>query len=344
MAWAVFQYTRKELNLAGETLASPLLLHEDTLDNALRIINNWRASHNYPLNTFQVGLRSNAKRIDPSCLVAQRIKRLSSIEAKLRRFKTMKLHQMQDIGGCRAIVHSVQHVEQLVELYRKSSIKHKLYKKDDYIKEPQSTGYRGVHLIYCYYSDKKTTYNDLKIEMQFRSPLQHAWATAVETVGTFVKQALKSSQGEAEWLRFFALMGTAIAVRERTPRIPDTPTKKTALVDEIRHYANQLDVARRLHAYGAAMKMLEQPGARNAHYFLLELDPEASEVKVTGFRFNEMELASRRYLETERSIAGKPGAEAVLVSVDSLESLNRAYPNYFLDTSAFINALNTVLK
>jgi hypothetical protein len=38
-------------------------------------------------------------------------------------------------------------------------------------------------------------YNDLKIEMQLRSQYQHAWATAVETVGTFIGQALKSSIG-----------------------------------------------------------------------------------------------------------------------------------------------------
>jgi len=31
--------------------------------------------------------------------------------------------------------------------------------------------------------------------------------------------------------------------------------------------------------------------------------------------------------------------DAVLVSVESLELLRRAYPNYFLDTRAFLNAL-----
>ena len=43
------------------------------------------------------------------------------------------------------------------------------------------SGYRGVHLIYRYNSDRKTEYNTLLIEMQLRSQLQHAWATAVET-------------------------------------------------------------------------------------------------------------------------------------------------------------------
>jgi len=45
--------------------------------------------------------------------------------------------------------------------------------------------------------------------------LQHAWATAVEAVGIFTKQALKSNIGDGEWLRLFALMSSEIAVMRR---------------------------------------------------------------------------------------------------------------------------------
>jgi DNA-binding CsgD family transcriptional regulator len=63
------------------------------------------------------------------------------------------------------------------ETYKQSDLKHKLLPIDDYIIKPRSSGYRGVHLIYSYFSDKNETYNGLKVELQFRSPLQHAWAT-----------------------------------------------------------------------------------------------------------------------------------------------------------------------
>jgi hypothetical protein len=65
--------------------------------------------------------------------------------------------------------------------------------------------------------------------MQFRSYLQRAWATSVETVGTLVNQALKSSIGTDEWLRFFALMGTAIAWREDAAPVPSTPQSEVEL-------------------------------------------------------------------------------------------------------------------
>lgn len=204
------------------------------LNEAMAVVNNWRSSNSFPLNTLQVGLRQRARQVDPDALVAQRIKRMSSIEAKLSRFKTIRLSQMQDIGGCRAVVRSVPHVRQLAELHDTSAMKHRLLRVDDYLDTPQSSGYRGIHLIYRYYSDRNETYNGLQIEIQLRSLLQHAWATAVETVGTFLKQALKSSQGHVEWLRFFALMGSALALRERTALVPETPTERSQLFDELR--------------------------------------------------------------------------------------------------------------
>ena len=73
---------------------------------ALTVINNSRSSHSFPLNSLQVNLRHIARRVFDGSLIAQRIKRLASIELKLKRFKTIRLSQMQDIGGCRAVVRS----------------------------------------------------------------------------------------------------------------------------------------------------------------------------------------------------------------------------------------------
>ena len=228
MAWATPQFTREEVNQAARVLLDPppapmlvdttkvtvdadqqIVIDEwlNKLEQTFRTINNWRSSHSFPLNTFKLGLLRKATQVDKHSLVAQRLKRLSSIVTKLRRFQQMKLSQMQDIAGCRAVVQSATEVYELVELYKKSDIKHKLLSVDDYINMPKSSGYRSVHLIYGYYSDRKTTYNGLKVEVQLRTGLQHAWATAVETVGTFLKQALKSSQGHVEWLRFFVTIG-----------------------------------------------------------------------------------------------------------------------------------------
>lgn len=341
MAGAIPEFSRKQVDGAGSTLISNEALIGEKLDQALTIINNWRSCHSVPLNIFRRSLRTNCNKFDHSGLVAQRIKRLPSIELKLRRFPTMKLCQMQDIGGCRAVVKNVEIVNELLSFYKRSQTKSELVDIDNYIEKPKDSGYRGIHLIYRYNSDKNTEHNKLKIEIQLRSKLQHAWATAVETVGTFIRQALKSSQGEQAWLRFFALMGTAIANREKTNPVPGTPTNREELVKELREYKQYLSVDSVLEAFGDAVRVLTKPSARgDAKYFLLHLDVSNRSVSVTGFQSKELELASQAYLDLERTIGGSPESEAVLVSVDSLQSLQTAFPNYFLDTKLFIEAVN----
>jgi hypothetical protein len=227
----------------------------------------------------------------------------------------------------------------------KSRIKHKLATCDDYIAKPPKSGYRGIHLVYRYYSDKRNTqvYNGLKIEMQLRSRYQHAWATAVETVGTFIRQALKSSLGEDEWLRFFALMGTAIAFRENAAPVPNTPINGHELITELAEYADLLNVENRLRAYGDALRSIVE-GSRNAHYYLLRLDPSAPRLLITGFKLHELAQAEAEYAHAEKYAKEHPGTDAVLVAVDSVAALERAYPNYFADTRVFVGLMRQALS
>ena len=103
------------------------------------------------------------------------------------------------------------------------------------ISNPKADGYRSFHLVSKYRSNlpDKQVYDGLRIEIQIRSQLQHAWATAVETISTFTDQALKSGLGDDRWKRFFALMGSLMALREGCPIVPNTPTEKKELIKEI---------------------------------------------------------------------------------------------------------------
>jgi hypothetical protein len=219
-----------------------------------------------------------------------------------------------------------------------------LTREYDYIRHPKDDGYRGVHLVYRYRTKAKqhAPYSGLRIELQLRSQLQHTWATAVETVGTFIGQALKSSQGEDKWLRFFALMSSYIAMKERSPRVANTPTDAQQLRLELTQYVEELQVIRHLDLYAAAVDAPEKIGAqKDQHYFLLVLDTALRRITVTSFKEDELKVASTKYLDIEREIlAGKEKKDAVLVSVKSFAALKRAYPNYFLDTHRFIQIVN----
>lgn len=341
------KYPKSTVDEAGETLISDAVPSE-VYDHALTIINNWRACHNLPLLHFRLWLNRLAQRVDPGCLIAQRIKRLPAIRLKLQLLQSrLKLSQMQDIGGCRAIVKNVQFVKLLVNRFKQSQAKHPLNYVNDYIAKPKKTGYRGVHLIYRFQSAKYTQHCGLRIEIQLRSRLQHAWATAVETVGIFTGEALKSNLGSQDWRRFFALMGTAIAMKEKAPLVPNTPTTREALVAELHDWDRKLKAQTTLAAYSSMLRLPRHPELTDSAYFLLQLDPKAQTIIVKGYKQGALKEASEEYLEVERKIAliqSDVMPQAVLVSVGSLSSLKRTYPNYFLDMRVFIEEVQRALN
>ena len=257
----------------------------------------------------------------------------------------MKLSRMQDVGGCRAVVNSVGEVEELNVAHLTSRMKHRLVQRKDYINNPQQSGYRGVHLVYRYRSDRNDTHNGLLIEVQLRSKLQHAWATAVETASAFLGQALKSSEGEADWLRFFAMASSVFALREVRRTVPGTPLDDGDLHAALREYAFRLGVVQRLRQYRRLIESMSTVMSRaGAHYFLLERRPDRHTLYVNSYRRNDFDKATEDYAASEERTAHIPGADAVLVSVNSIRALKRAYPNYWLDTKVFLQELQPILR
>jgi ppGpp synthetase/RelA/SpoT-type nucleotidyltranferase len=347
MAFAKRWYSKGRIDRAGEELVS-LPPSDRRMDEALEVINNWRSCHSYPLQIIKMTLLKRAKKISSKAIIAQRLKRLRSISIKLSDNPNMKLSQMQDIGGCRAILTNVGQVDRLVRIYEKSRITNPRGRpvwagKSDYIANPKEDGYRSVHLIYKYQSTvhDKMPFNGQRIEIQIRTALQHSWATAVEIAQTFTGQAMKSKikSANATWLRFFALMGSAIAMREKTPLVPNTPSDKAELVAEIRATVADQNILECLIGWGNTIKHLETQAAtfQDAYTFLLTLDTAKHHLYIQPFKKDQMQEAESRYLIAEKE-SGE-ASQVVLVSVESLGVLSKAYPNYFADTTNFVLAV-----
>ncbi len=217
-------YFANEIDAAGRVLANVPEEGEDDREwvEAFRLVSSWRGVHAGPLRTFRNRLGC---RVGRRGIVAQHLKRMPTIISKLERLPRLKLSKMQDIGGCRVIVPTTndafRHATELLD----SRVRHRLVSYRDYTERPRPSGYRSLHLIYSYNSDKSARWHGLNTEIQIRSRLQHQWATAVEVVGFFTENDLKSSSGDAMWLRFFALMSSVVAVAEASPSVPDTPEK-----------------------------------------------------------------------------------------------------------------------
>jgi ppGpp synthetase/RelA/SpoT-type nucleotidyltranferase len=336
--WAVPEYSRNQVDKAGDLLLDKNIDFFD-LAEALKIINNWRSSHSYPLLNFRINLARKLKNICPNAVIAQRIKRLVSIEAKLLSKKSMQLSQMQDIGGCRAIVNDVAQVRALVESYKTSRFSHIFRGEKNYVDTPKPDGYRSYHLIYQYKArqNQNAAYDKLRIEIQIRTKMQHAWATGVEAVGIFTNEALKANIGNKDWLRLFALMASEIAVDEKTNLVPGMPENQALRVKELKELEKKLKAIRTLNAYSTTIQWAGK-NVKNTSYFLMTHDFNKNQIQVQEFAQGRSQEANLAYTQAESAITDG-SKNIVLVAVDSVNALKRAYPNYFLDTRQFSAAL-----
>jgi|25_taG_2_1085351.scaffolds.fasta_scaffold03898_3 ppGpp synthetase/RelA/SpoT-type nucleotidyltranferase len=355
------KYSGKEVIKAGE-----IFLYEDgdhsaaELNRAMDVLSYWRFEHEYALEKALELLRKETLKKDKNAIFAKRLKRYASIVSKLKRFRKMKLKNMQDIGGCRAIVSSEKKLYQVVrELRKKENFKNGqgIIRYKDYVKEPKDDGYRGYHLIGSF---KDGSGGKKSIEIQIRTIIQHDWATALEIVDLFTGQALKSNQGKAEWKNFFRLVSDHFSLMESV-HLFVSKTKEDQFYEyekiinenkeyfqsgiEIQGYESKLKIVKSLQAYAHSLKIADEHISEHQvdGYVLLRVDTARKEVESTIFSSSNNEEAERQYIEYEKESAKKPNLVVALVSTTAVGGIKEAYPNYFADSTDFLKYLIHIL-
>lgn len=331
--------SKKSINKAGQLLAMANASQEE-LDWAWDLANRWRACHAYPINTFQATLRTRLANYTGSPVVAQRLKRMPTIIDKLKRYPAMQLTTMQDIAGVRAVLGSVAQVKKIAAEYEaKGRFAHELVDERDYIQDPRSEdGYRSHHLVYKYRNRRNPRYDGLRLELQVRTKLQHTWATAVETMGTFLGQALKSRQGDQQWIDFFAITSSAFAYQERTPPVPRfahlTADETCQAVAEAEA---TLGALQKMKGFSAAVSYIAKAGptAKTWSYHLIVLNSLEKTVHLKAYGRDSFDKAMKDYYQYEEEAARGKKIEPVLVSAGPIDTLRKAYPNFFLDIDEF---------
>lgn len=332
MAWIEPAYSKKAVGRAGKALT------EGQGDSeALQIANNWRAAHAYSLNRVQGNVRYWTQKVSPSnYTVTQRLKRMASVVGKLKRFPKMSLHRMQDLGGCRAVVPTVR---QVYELRDKLTHSGRASETKDYIRETQTdTGYRGIHLVSRHEGDDQ--WAGLCTEIQLRTEIQHAWATAVEIAGTFLKENLKSGEGNPARIDYFKKVSLLFArLEEGSNAIPRLSENEwSQLKKEVASTTRELEINKSLSTFAVIADSL--PENFKDGYLVLKLDLRSNQISGLGYSPAMLNEAMRQYelfeVEEEQS-------DTVLVSGKSMRELKRGYPNYFADSHRFQELLKRAL-
>ena len=315
--------SKSRVNRAGDAVRKSTQSNED-----LSAIDDWRSAHRPVLNTFQAILRNRTK--GKSVIVAQRHKRKRTIFDKLLRLPRMELSRMDDVAGCRLIFENLNHLNSFREAFHKARFSHKRKNEADkynYIITPKNTGYRGIHDIFEYDVNSETgkDFAGLYVEIQYRTLVQHAWATAVEVIGFITESQPKFQQGDNRYQKAMALASEILArtYEDSTGPFPDVTNKN--LVEEFLIIEKDLHLLTTLRGLNAANKSVSE--RRNA----ILIFSSTGELEIKSYR--DSPDALRALFELEKQY---PEQDIVLVKADSSDDVRLAFKNYFSDARDFI--------
>ena len=318
--------SKSRVNRAGDAVREGTATNDD-----IRVIDEWRAAHRAVLNTFQALLRNRTRSTAVS--VAQRHKRRTTIYDKLNRLEGMKLARMDDIAGCRLIFPDLASLHAFRDDFLNARFNHKRKNdidKYDYIKRPKSTGYRGIHDIYSYdvNSDIGRPLKGLLIEIQYRTLVQHAWATAVEVIGFVTESQPKFERGDTRYQDAMALASEVLARVHENTLGPFPDLDNGEVVRRFLSLDQEIGLVKML----KGLNSVDSEFSANRNSILI-ISPDGN-LKIQSFR--DATDALRRLFELERDNAE---SDIVLVRADTTEEIRLAFKNYFSDATEFVRLL-----
>lgn len=357
-------YSKNNVKKAGKQL-----IDEPTNEQALEILSYWRSTHEKPLSYAVNYIEKLAKKHlgNGNYILAHRPKRTSSIINKLRRFNEngMQLSTMQDIAGCRLILKDMADLNRILKILTNSA---KVFSiRNDYIKEPKSDGYRSIHLVGNF------TANGIErpIELQIRTKVQHAWATAVEIVDLFTKQFLKHNQGEENWKKFFLHSSKMLGYFETCFRDNiNVLTNKDYIIDkntqiilqknysedikdsfeQVYYYAKTYNIHAQFKAFTDSLvrttDIINAQKCKNEYLLLhiFEIIDNKFQIEHIIFAKDKYYEAEEAYMKKEKDALNSNYETVALISTSSIENIKEAYPNYFADSTSFSNFINLVVN
>lgn len=320
--------SKKRVTRAGEAIREGRPTSED-----FEIIEEWRAAHRGVLNTFQAILRFRTKGRKIS--VAQRHKRRNTIFNKLHRLPGMQLARMDDVAGCRLIFRNLRELEEFRVEFHRARFKHKIRHNPDkynYIESPKPTGYRGIHDVYEYDVNSKAGKNltGLYIEIQYRTLVQHAWATAVEVIGFITESQPKFQQGDNRYETAMALASEILARAHEGMKGPFPNLSNTDLLSNFLEIDQELALIQTLS--GLSQAKTDISNKRNT---ILNFSEDGS-LEIKSFR--DATDALRALFELEKQF---PKNDIVLVRADTSDEVRIAFRNYFSDAREFIRLVES---
>lgn len=338
-------FTKSQLKKVGDKLRHRLPL----TDSEEQILASFRLGHRNIIEAFRSNhniVLHKAGWMGHGIQFVSRLKRRDTLVNKLAdRHQQMDLSRMHDIAGGRIIFLSLQDLCKYRNRFIGRMGRNKNYRqipsgaRYDYLTHPKTSGYRGMHDVYEEVSEDSIR---AKIEIQFRTVTQHAWATAVEIWDQARHSAEKFGRGNPTVARLFVLYSellwrfhdwTEASSYERN----NINLSDGALYKEICKLEREVGVLKCLRS----MKKVKVSIEGKQEEILIHRLAKKSLVDEEGVNFRQIswDLVPSELFQNELDHAN----DLVFVQ-GSPKALRRAYNNYFNDPGGFVRRVKNSMK
>ncbi|WP_300882793.1 RelA/SpoT domain-containing protein [uncultured Desulfovibrio sp.] len=319
--------SKSKVDKSGYILSESIKVDEYIYLEFEEYFDEYRKEHLPVLTSTTLEIQDWLSTFSKGYYIAQRLKRKPQIIRKLKRL-SVRLTQLQDIGGLRIIVDTNKDVNELLSFLKNKvdqSEHIQIHRITDYREHGRDTGYRALHVI--------LSVDRYKLELQIRSKIQHYWAESIERTSIVYGYYLKESEGSNIVLDYF--QNLAKIFNEIEAGRKPAPAHKIAL-DKARDSAIKViessDKKSILNAHvdEGVIKTLVEKESKNRNQdrfnnWILILDWNTGcfvDWKVISRNPDE---AIRAYVETEKLYPNNDGFEVVMIGSSDISTVRETH-------------------
>lgn len=322
--------SKTKIDKAGLALAKGQYKDEVEFIELEETFDDYRKAHLKPLSETTLEIQRLLSNSGAEYYIAQRLKRKPQIIRKLKRL-SVRLTQLQDIGGCRIIVEKNKDVDLIATFLRdKASAEagFNITKVTDYREKGRDdTGYRSLHVL--------MEREGRSLELQIRSRIQHYWAESIERTSVIYGHHLKEKEGDPEVINYFKHLSDVFFEIE-AGREPSTAQKLQ--IDALRQSCEQIISSSDKHKVfdsfvnEGIIKTLTEKESRNPsglNNWILIFDWNLGAFVSWDIVSPNPDDAVAAYVHYENQYPADHGFEVVLIGSSEIATVKQTHSHYF---------------
>lgn len=322
--------SKSRIDKAGRRLSAPLEELDEEYLELENIFDGYRESHLQPLTNLTAEIQNALGTLGQKYYIAQRLKRKPQILRKLSRL-SVRLTQLQDIGGLRIIVEDnsvVDKISTIIDSHIGLSSQFSRVRDSDYrVLGRDDSGYRALHKI--------LSAGNLFLEVQVRTRAQHYWAESVERTSVFYGRRLKEGEGSNVVLSYFKDLSRVFSEIERgfklSPENLDTLStlqKKSEDIIRADGNANLIDGVVNEDVVKTLIQK-ERSNPSRVNNWILVFDWRTANFVTWDIVSRDPTEAVKTYSRYEKDFPEKDNYEVVLIGSSDVATVQKTHSHYF---------------